>query len=87
MSIVMEELDRMKRNETEMLLRSEQQEERMRRWEEIKDKAHLYRTARIRYNKQWVRVVGLRRMMVFVCEHVDGRSQDYGVEELECFCI
>lgn len=58
-------------------------------WDEIKDKAHMYRTARIRSTGQYVSLGGyvltMRGYMFGV--HKDGVILHYSTEELCDFCL
>lgn len=73
--------------ETAMVRKVQALQERDAAWQVIAASAHLYRVARVKTTGEYVRIVGLRKVGVFVCEHLPERSQDYGAEELNCYSI
>lgn len=62
--------------ETAMVRRAEQLAARQTAWQAIAGKQHLYRVARLKSTGEWIRIVGLRAIGVFVCEHV--RTEYHG---------
>lgn len=62
-------------------------EMRLQAWEKIKGKAHLYTTAYSIWTHEYVKILGVRSVGVFVCQHCDGETIDYGCEDLEHYCL
>lgn len=56
-------------------------------WTEIKGKAHLYKTAKIKGTEyEYVALLGVRDG-TFVVRRIDGAVESYGCQELESFCL
>jgi hypothetical protein len=69
------------------MMTPEQAEQRIRTWQEIAGKAHLYETAYVKDGLDPVKILGLRTVGVFLCQHIDETMKDYGCEELTHYCL